>query len=95
MRSKFHEEMLAINKLLLLEHQPDIDATISAWKATIESIHAGDTSQLPDYLQNGVVHYWDGAKWETIAPLHDDTKCRHKENYSRSFPVSSSTVSTK
>lgn len=85
-RNVFHEKMMAITRPLLLDQEPNVNAIIGAWRETIESVHAGHTAQKPGYLQNGVVHDWDGAAWQTVAPLHEGNECKRKGDFSGSFP---------
>lgn len=75
-----------LKRPLLLEESVDMDSIIAAWKSVIEERHSGDTAQLPGYYKGGTVHYWDGAKWQTIGPAEDANKCKRKGDFRGQYP---------
>lgn len=86
-RNTLKSKIKALSRPLILEESVDITAVISAWKSTIEERHKGDQNQLPGFYDGSLIHYWDGAAWQTISPADKANKCKRKGDFRGQYPA--------
>ncbi len=86
-RDTFDQKIIGLRRGLLLDQSVDVDAIVAAWKATIQAVHAGDTTPLPGYFRGGALEYWDGKAWKTVSAMSEDNKCRRKTDHTYDLPA--------